>query len=164
MLNFLFYNMKHKRKYSKMELHLSCTTEGEQSCFTQTTPEPTLLSWGGWPREPPPPPPTVYCTYQATQTPLCSRFHWILKVILEMAFSAHCSKIWKLNQISMTIISKFAWKCIWCCHRVQQCVVVSYSEEIVQWGLKTWSRKQRWHVLSMKQLIWGYTWTAHKWF
>ena len=52
------------------------------------------------------------CAYQATQTPLflnplmlpfdtqvchehqiCLRFHWMLKVILEMAFSAHCTQI-----------------------------------------------------------------------
>ena len=54
-----------------------------------------------------------YRAYQVTQTPLfserlrlpfdnqvchacqiCLRFHWILKVILEMSFSAHCTSIW----------------------------------------------------------------------
>ena len=83
-----------------------------------------------------------YHAYQATQSPLfsnsvmlpfdtqvrhecqiCKGFHQILKVILEMFFfSAHCTQIWKLNQISMTIISKVARKCIWCCHRVQGCL------------------------------------------
>ena len=52
------------------------------------------------------------------------RFHRILKVILELASSAHCTYIWKLNRISITNISKFAWKCIWCCHRFQRCVTV----------------------------------------
>ena len=50
---------------------------------------------------------------------ICWRFHGILKVILEMAFLAHCTQIRKLNRISMTIISKVAWKCIWCCGQVQ---------------------------------------------
>ena len=53
---------------------------------------------------------------------ICLRFHRILKVILEMAFSAHRTQIWKSNWISMTIISKVAWKCIWCCRQVQRCV------------------------------------------
>ena len=53
---------------------------------------------------------------------ICLRFHRILKVILEMAFSAHCSPIWKLNRISTTIINKVTRKCIWCCHRVLRCV------------------------------------------
>ena len=48
----------------------------------------------------------------------------VLKVILEMAFSAHCTKIWKLNWISMTIISKVAQECIWCCHQVQWCMTL----------------------------------------
>ena len=38
----------------------------------------------------------------------CLRFHWILKMILEKAFSSHCTRIWKLNRISLTIISKVA--------------------------------------------------------
>ena len=102
----------------------------ENSPVTQTTPEPTLLSWGGWPRGKIFPHPWPRCqtrsyhAYQATQTPLfsnpwmlpfdtqlcqiCLRFHQILKLILEMAFSAHFSQIWKLNQISVTIISKVA--------------------------------------------------------
>ena len=53
---------------------------------------------------------------------ICLRFHRILKVILEMAFSAHCTPIWKVNRISTTIINKVTRKCIWCCHRVQRCV------------------------------------------
>ena len=53
---------------------------------------------------------------------ICLRFHQILKVILEMAFSAHCTPIWKLNRISTTIINKVTRKCIWCCHRAQRCV------------------------------------------
>ena len=54
---------------------------------------------------------------------ICLRFHRILKVIIEMAFSAYCTQIWKFNEISMTIISKVtlafdatagssdAWRC-----------------------------------------------------
>ena len=57
----------------------------------------------------------------------CKRFHWIFKVILEMAFSAHCIRIWKLNRISMTTISKDARKCIWCCHKVHRCVTAPHS-------------------------------------
>ena len=79
----------------------------ENSTVTRTTPEPTLLSWGGWPCETHPPlamqPNPVLSRLSATQTPLfsnplmlpidtqvcherqiCWRFHWILKVILEM--------------------------------------------------------------------------------
>ena len=33
------------------------TVHRENNPVTQTIPEPTLLSWGGWPRETPPPPP-----------------------------------------------------------------------------------------------------------
>ena len=90
----------------------------ENSLITQTTPEPTLLSWGGRPLEKKFPHPWPhsqtgsYHAYQATQTPLFSnplmllfdtqvchkreiylRFHQILKVILEMAFSAHCTQV-----------------------------------------------------------------------
>ena len=87
--------------------------------------------------------PWSYRAYQATQTPLfsnplmspfdtqvyhecqiCLRFHRILTVILEMAFSAHCTLIWMLKWISMTIINKVAWKCIWCCHQVQRFVTL----------------------------------------
>ena len=78
----------------------------ENSPIIQTTPEPTLLSWGGWPRDktfPPPRPHSQtqsYRAYQATQIPLfsnplmlpfdtqvchehliCLRFHWILYFI-----------------------------------------------------------------------------------
>ena len=35
---------------------------------------------------------------------ICSRFHRILKVILEMDFSAHCTQIWKFNRISLTVL------------------------------------------------------------
>ena len=46
------------------------------SPFTQTTPEPTLLSWGGWPRYKIPPPATPGHTanraYRATETLLFS--------------------------------------------------------------------------------------------
>ena len=104
-----------------------------------------------------------YRAYQTTQTPLfpnplmlpfdtevchvrqiCLIFHRILKMILEMAFSAHCTQIWKLNRISMIIISKVARKCIWCCHRVQRCVTAPLCAhrrgKIVQWSMKVWSR------------------------
>ena len=109
--------------------------------------EPTLLSWRIWPRKKvfphlwPRCQTQFYRAYQATQTPLfsnplispfdtqvcherqiCLKFHRILKVILEMAFLAHCTQIWKLNRISMTIISKVARKCVWCCGQVQRCV------------------------------------------
>ena len=53
---------------------------------------------------------------------ICLRFHRILNVILEMAFSSHCTPIWKLNRICTTIINKVTRKCIWCCHRAQRCV------------------------------------------
>ena len=62
---------------------------------------------------------TLRCT---TNTQVCLRFHRILKVILEMAFSSHCMPIWKLNGISTTIINKVTRKYIWCCHRAQRCV------------------------------------------
>ena len=39
-----------------------------------------------------------------------------------MAFSSHCTPIWKFNGISTTIINKVTWKCIWCCPRAQRCV------------------------------------------
>ena len=58
---------------------------------------------------------------------ICLGFHRILKVVLEMVFSAHYTPIWKLNRISMTIINKVARNCIGCCHRVQRCVTAPYS-------------------------------------
>ena len=63
---------------------------------------------------------------------ICLRFHRILKVILEMTFSAHCTLIWKLNRLSTTIISKVAWKSSWCCDQVQQCVTAggNYAAEL----------------------------------
>ena len=63
-----------------------------------------------------------YSGVQYHEHQICLRFHRILKVILEMAFSSHCTPIWKLNRISTTIINKVTRKCIWCCHRVQRCV------------------------------------------
>ena len=72
----------------------------ENSPITQTTQSPTLCN----------------------ECQICLRFHWILKVILEMAFLEHCTKIWKLNRISMTILIKVARKCICCCRRVHQCM------------------------------------------
>ena len=41
-------------------------------------------------------------------------------------FSAHCTQIWKLNRISVIIISKVAWKCIGCWHWVQRCVTAPH--------------------------------------
>ena len=83
---------------------------------------------------------------------ICLRFHLMLKVILEMAFLTHCTQIWKLNWISI-IISKVARKCIWCCGRVQRWVTAPgwarRWSNIVQWGLKAWSRLPRCHVLLM---------------
>ena len=123
----------------------------------------TLLSWEGCHVKRIPNPnshPWAHCqtrsyrAYQAFQTPLfsnplmlpfdaqvcnecqiCLRFHRILKVILEMAFSAHCTQIWKLHRISMTIISEVARKCIWCCHRVQRCVTAPYHTQNTVWVL-----------------------------
>ena len=91
----------------------------ENSPITQTTPEPKLLSQGGgWPREKMSTPTTPGHAAKpglivlirpfrphSSRNPLmlpfdsqvchgcqvCLRFHWILKVILEMAFSEHCS-------------------------------------------------------------------------
>ena len=65
--------------------------------------------------------PTVLETFDVTQVchecQICSRFHWIWTLILEIAFSAHYISICKLNQISRTSISKVASKCIWwVCH------------------------------------------------
>ena len=63
--------------------------------------------------------------------------HW------EMAFSAHCTHIWKLNRISMTSSSKVGRKCIRCYSRVQRCVTARLWARrwanIVQWGMKAWS-------------------------
>ena len=141
-------------------------THRENSPVTQTTPEPTLLIWGGWPRAKNFPHPWLHCqtrsyrAYRATKTPLfsnplmspfdtqvyhehqiCLRFHRILKVILEMAFSAHCTPIWKLNRISTTIINRVTRKCIWCCHRAQRCMTSPWLwGKIVQWSVKVWSR------------------------
>ena len=87
-------------------------THRENGPVTQTTPESTPLSRGGWPREKKNHPAPSYAAktqsyraYRATQTSLfsnslmlpfdtqvcherqiCSRFHQILKVILEITF------------------------------------------------------------------------------
>ena len=47
-------------------------------------------------------------------------------------FSAHCTQIWKLNRISMTIISKVARKRLRCCGRVQRCVTAPHWAH--RWG------------------------------
>ena len=75
---------------------------------------------------------------------ICLRFHRILKVILEMAFSAHNTQSRKLNLISMTIIRKVAWKCIWCCHRVQRCVTALYGRGKLCSG--AWKHGQDGHI------------------
>ena len=122
----------------------------------------------------PPPPPLAtlrgqtrsYRAYHATQTPLfsnllmlpldtevchesqiCLRFHRILNVILEMAFSAHCTSIWKLNPIPRSVISKVVQKCIWCCGQVQRCVMASRWAR--RWGKLcsgAWKRGQYSHA------------------
>ena len=66
-----------------------------------------------------------------------------IEVILEMTFSVHCTLIWKLNQISMTIINKVARKCVWCC-QVQRCVMAPYSG--VKWCSGAWKHGQDSHV------------------
>ena len=131
----------------------------ENSPVIQTTPKPTLLTWGGRPRKnilhPHPWPRSQtrsYRAYHATQAPLfsrllmlpldtevccesqiCLRFHGIFRnVILEMTFSAHCTSIWKSNPIPRSVISKVVQKCIWCCGRVQRCVTASHWAR--RWG------------------------------
>ena len=100
----------------------------ENSPITQTTPEPTLLSWGGWPHEKFPPPPLAtlqarsYRDSWTTQTLLflssfdlaqvchgnkiCWKHALTWKLTLKLAFPAHCISNWKLNGISRTNISK----------------------------------------------------------
>ena len=124
------------------------------------------LTRGGWPRKKYSPHPwprsqtRSYRAYQDTQTPLfsnplmlpfdtqvchkwqiCLRFHQIIKVILEMAFSAHCTLNWKLNRIFRTGISKVAQKCTWCCER---CMTAPHWArrwcKLVQWCMKAWLR------------------------
>ena len=55
--------------------HRVAAVHRENSPITQTTPEPTLLSWGGWPREkfPPPPPPTPHPPPNPHPPPLATR-------------------------------------------------------------------------------------------
>ena len=121
-------------------------------------------SWNLWGH------PLILRVYHECQ--ICLRFHWILKVILEMAFSAHWAPIWKLNRISMTIINKVAGKCIWCCHRVQQCVMVPHSGVKLCSG--AWKRGQDSHVdmfflwtwfppyspsVMIRQLLWWSFWS-----
>ena len=102
----------------------------EISPVTQTTPDPTLSSWGGWPREKSPPPrhpwthgkPGLIVLNRATQTLLfskpfdlvqvchgnkiCSKPALTWKLTLVLAFPAHCISNWKLNGISRTNINK----------------------------------------------------------
>ena len=114
----------------------------ESSPIAQTAPEPTLLTWGVWPQ-----PlatllnsvlshlsghsdPIVLEPFDVTichEHKICLRFYWALQVIIEMAFSAHCTQIWKLNRISMTIIGRVTRKCIWCYRRVQLCVTAPHT-------------------------------------
>ena len=76
-------------------------------------------------------------TQECHERLICLRFHRILKMILEMAFSAHCTQIWKLSRIYMTNFSKVARKCIWCCHRAQRCMTTPYSGENCAVGLES---------------------------
>ena len=155
LINFIWLNVEAKYLIQTIsyDFKWDVALHRQNSPITQTTPEPTLLSLGGWPCEKISPHPWSRCqswshrAYQVTQTPLfsntlmlpfdnqvcheyqiCIRFQWILKVILEMAFSAHCTWIWKLNRISMIIINKVARKCICCCHRVHQCLTAPTLE------------------------------------
>ena len=143
----------------------SCPSLHRENCpITQSTPEPTLSSWGGWPcekqfRHPwPLSKPSLITVLSCLSghwdrivleffdvSQVCheyqirSRFHWIWKIILEMAFSAHCISIWNLNRISRTSISKIAPKCIWYCSWVQWCATAPrYAHrwgKIVQWSM-----------------------------
>ena len=117
---------------TKNSLQTDFTTWGEQSRYSNHARAHTVkLGRMTMQTQPWPPCQTqFYRVYQATQTPLfsnplkssfdtqvyherqiCSKFHQIFRVILEMAFSAHCTQIWKLIRISMIIINKVARKC-----------------------------------------------------
>ena len=84
------------------------TLHRENSPVTQTTPEPILFSWGGWPRDRPPPP-IVLKSFHLAQVCHGNEICWKLafwRPTLELAFRAHCISNWKLNGISRTNISK----------------------------------------------------------
>ena len=71
-----------------------------------------------------------------------------------MAFSAHCTQIWKLTRIFMTIISKVTRKCISCYHpESSDAWRRPIGGGIVQWCIKAWSRESRRHVLPMGTLV-----------
>ena len=80
-----------------------------------------------------------------------------MEIILEMAFSAHCTSIWKFNGISRTSMSKVAPKCIWCCGWVQWCATVPHStgrcRKIVQWA---WNCDPDGHVMTVLPVILSY--------
>ena len=99
----------------------------ENSPVTQTTPEPTLLSWGGVPREKNFPHPWPHCKpvlialigplrpYCSQALLSCSGVSWkkncsklalTWKLTLKLTFLAHCISNWKLNGISGINISK----------------------------------------------------------
>ena len=98
---------------------------------------------------------SLFETQMCHERQICLKVYRILKVILENGFSAHCTQIWKLNLISMTIISKVARKCIWCCGRIRRCVTAPHWARrwgnIVQWGMKARSRQPCRRVLPMRQ-------------
>ena len=156
-------------QYAFLQAYRHCQSHRKNSPVTQTTPEPTLLSWGGWPHEKKSPHPWPCCqtrsyhAYQVIQIPLfsnplmspfhtqlrnecqiCLRFHRILTVILEMSYSEHCTQIYKLNRISVTSISKVARKYIGCCQRVQWWVTAPYSGGKLSIG--AWKRGQDSHI------------------
>ena len=105
-----------------------CSLHRENSPVTQTSPEPTLLSWGGGPLQKKFPPPLAtwqarsYRANWATQTLLfskpldlaqvchknkiCSKPALTWKLTWILAFPAHCISNKNLNGISRTNISK----------------------------------------------------------
>ena len=117
----------------------------EISPVTQTTPEPTLLIWGGWPLEKNPPPlaklpnlvlsslsghsdPIVLEPFDVTfdnqvpRTPNLPKISSGIESDIRNGFFSTLHTALKVNQVFMTIINKVAWKCIWCCHQVQWCI------------------------------------------
>ena len=118
------------------------TGHRENIAVTQTTPGPTLLSWGGWPRENFFPNPWPHCKpslialighldpiilkpFDLAQVchgnKICSKLALTWKLTLELTFPAH----WKFNGISRTNISKVtlnaANECVRC-SRGQWCM------------------------------------------
>ena len=65
-----------------------------------------------------------HVTQACHECKICSGFHRIWKIIVEMAFSAHFILIWKLNRICSTSIIKVVPKCIWKPH-------------VLAWGLSS---------------------------